>query len=536
MKVLNEHLADLRLDLKDSGTLWSDAELTRCLEKSVADLSRFMPREKLLEMTFDFTVEDESFTTPEDSDPDKFVDAYDLSGKSDGQACTMTAYVPDVPRPVKITVTDADTSITALVIIVTGYDADAKYQEEFFFLSDGLVQTGKKYFSRLIGVELEEIAGNGASDTLDVGTGVPEEVYVQLDNKAIKYDSDEITNYTRDTDYIMDYSKGRIAMKTDGSMSSGTAYTIDYTKSTISFDISELVEDLIKVEGVIYPGGNIPQDIHQVSIWGSMLTIIGGHLSQAEATDEEHLIVKYLAHHIPPTAGAAGSYPAYLDVTVQLAAAAYALFMMALKYEHQAVTDIAYVDTALDKVATYCETNGTTDCAKDVLANITDDIANLRTAIATAVDAANAQLDAVPTTTLDRATVGAEGYLDTGDGYIPTLNTAARVSEKYSDFTRARVQIANARVQTAIAYIQEASVRLNNIESYVAEAGGWNRIAEDFINEANSRIQNVQNYLTIAENFRVEAAERRNEAWTIWGSPSQIGAMYQISSRRQPAE
>jgi len=536
MKVLNEHLADLRLDLKDSGALWSDPELTRCIEKSVADLSRFLPREQLLEMVFDFDVDDESFTTPAATDPDKFVDGYDLASKADGQACTMTAYAPDLPRPVKVTVTDADTSITALVIIVTGYDADAKYQEEFFFLSNGLVQTGKKYFSRLIGVELEEIAGNGASDTLDVGTGAADGVYVQLDNKIIKYDSDSISSYTRDTDYIMDYSRGRIAMKSGGSMVAGTAYAISYTKSKVTFDLSEIVEDLIKVDSVEYPAGNIPQDIHQTSIWGSKLTIVGGYESQEEASDAEHLIVKYLSHHVPPTAGAAGTYPAYLDTTVQLAASAYALFMMALKYEHQAVTDIAYVDTALDKVATYLETNGTTDNAQDVLSNITDDIADLRTAIQTAVNAANTQLDSVATTTLDKATTGAEAYLDTGDGYVPTLNTAGRVSEKYSDLTRARVQIANARAQTAIAYIQEASIRLNNLESYVAEAGGWNRIAEDFIAEANSRIQNVQNYLTIAENFRAEAAERRNEAWTIWSSPSQIGAMYQISTRRQPTQ
>jgi hypothetical protein len=535
-KVLNEHLADLRLDLKDSGSDWSDAELERCLEKSVADLSRFIPREKSLEVTFDFTVENESFTTPAVEDVDYFVDDYDLNSKADGQACTMAAYTPDVPRPVKVTVTDADSSITALTIIVAGYDTDGKYQEEFFHLFGGLVQTGNKYFSMVTSVELEEIAGNGASDALDVGTGDANGIYVQLDNKSIRQGSEKISSMTLDTDYIMDYHKGRIAMKSGGDMVVSTAYTItEYTKSQLDIDLSEIASDLIRVDSVEYPTGNVPRITEQIEIWGNTLTLRGGVNTQAEATDEEHAVIRYLAPHAPPTVQSSGSYPSFLNWTVQLAAAAYALFMKALQYEHQAITDIAYVDTALDKVAAYLETNDTTDNAKDVLANITDDVADLRTAIQTALDAANTHLDEVKTISIDKATTGAEAYLDTGDGTIPTLNTAGRVSEKYSDYTRARVQVANARVQTAIAYIQEAAARLQNLESHVSEASGWMRIAEDFIQEANSRIQNTQNYLAIAEVFRNEAIDRRNEAWAIWTSPNQVAPQYQLTSSRQVA-
>ena len=36
----------LRLDLKGSGSTWSDTELDRAITKAVHDLSRFIPREK----------------------------------------------------------------------------------------------------------------------------------------------------------------------------------------------------------------------------------------------------------------------------------------------------------------------------------------------------------------------------------------------------------------------------------------------------------------------------------------------------------
>jgi len=43
-KTIQHYITDLRLDLKDSGALWSDPELTRCVEKAVADYSRLVPR------------------------------------------------------------------------------------------------------------------------------------------------------------------------------------------------------------------------------------------------------------------------------------------------------------------------------------------------------------------------------------------------------------------------------------------------------------------------------------------------------------
>ena len=69
-KTIQHYLNDLRLDLKDSGALWSDAELTRCVERAVGDYSRFSPLEKTLELIVDAEVASESFTTPATSDTD----------------------------------------------------------------------------------------------------------------------------------------------------------------------------------------------------------------------------------------------------------------------------------------------------------------------------------------------------------------------------------------------------------------------------------------------------------------------------------
>ena len=357
MKVISDYRADLLLDLKGVITTdWSGGELDRCVERAVADLTRFRPLQKSAEYTVDATVSAESFTTPAASDPDYFVDNKGLAASVDGETVTtattpaLAAQTPDVPRPVMITVTDDGTTITDLVIIVKGRDAGGSYMEEYFYLAGGLVQTGVKYFATVTEVELEEIAGRSANDKLDVGTGSHFGVYVQLANKPIKFNSDAISGYTKDTHYIMDYYNGRIAMKdaATGDMVVATAYSIAYTKSKITIDLSDL-DDLVRVERVEYPVGTVPQEMSTKEMWGSILTITSDNLaSQAEMSDAEHVLVHYLAQHQPPGASVSGTYPSFLDQTVELAASAYALFIKALQYEHQAATDFGDVRTTLD--------------------------------------------------------------------------------------------------------------------------------------------------------------------------------------------
>lgn len=622
-KTIAHYRADLLEDLRDDGTIWDNAALDRCVERAVADLTRFRPNEKKLELTVDAEVSAETFTTPTVSDPDYFVDAFDASALADGDlAIPLANSVPDTPRPVLITFTEAAGTLTEMILIVKGFDADNNYIEENFYLKNGLVQTGIKYFAQVIEVEFDEIAGEGAGDTLDVGTGAADGVYVQLDNKSIKWQSDAIAGSARDTDYEMDYRGGRIAMKADGAMTVNTEYTIAYTKSRIDVDISSIMDTLIRIERVEYPVGQMPQEFPKFEVWGSILTITGGFSSQAEVSDTEHVVVKYHVAHSIPSASSPGSYPSFLDTTVQLAASAYALFMQALYHEHLAAIDLASVRTGLGyttavhtlittalntvtdyineahtqiaKMDTYLvDTAGAgTDNAKDVLANITDDIAQLRTRIDTILsqsdthlaeskryldtgDAIVASIDA--TTWLTGATApAANKYLDDGDALINQLNDGGpTVPEKYADYARAAIQISQGLHGQAEAYasyaracvelfsglVAEANVRLSNIRTYIEEAMGWVTIANGFRDDAVQRInmgqtaivqaqtyaaqidgylaeaeqyqRAVNNDLLLADRFRAEGIERRNEAWAIWGAAPQYAPQYSLGQRGQ---
>ena len=649
-KNLTEVLADLRLDLKDSGALWSDAELTRCVKRAVGDLSRFLPLEQTHEITFDLDVSDESWTSPATADEDKFVDAADISATVAGGTMTLTGTQPDIPRPVKITVTDADTSITAFCIIVKGNDIADKYIEESFYLSGGLIQTGKRYFKRVLEVEVDAITGNGAADVLDVGTDTHVGVWTELANKPIEAGSVENvttsgggTSYVLDTDFEIDYQQGRIALKSGGSMSAATAYEIDYKKSAIHIDISSL-KDLIRIDRVEYPTGQVPQEYASLEVFNKILILKGSaRESQSKVSDEYHAVLYYMAEHFPPAASAPGSYPGFLSFTVELAAAAYALFMKAAQYEHQAATDFAAartiltgtintattgthalakvaldkaavllvastgkIDLALTKVATYLETN-TNYAAKLLLEDITT---ALHTAVATAAghgDAVLTQLsEALSISESDINAVYTEqqkflltsgGYtgaiaqtlLAAGDDFINAVPLGSRVPENYREYAEAAAKLADiagqvgnnlaslayaesnrlsaiaqsmsAAAQSLQAAVNSASVLVENNRSYREEAQAWIAIAEAFVAEASQwiaavnaavseamgRVAEIDRYLTeaqqyaqiaegnmrLAEVFRIEAAERRNEAWTIWRSPPEYSPMYTLSAGRQ---
>jgi hypothetical protein len=605
-KTLSQMRADLRTDLKDSGSLWTDAELNRCIEKAVADLSRYLPRQMYYDLTLEFEVTGESFTTPAAADADYIVDAEDLSAVSDGSTATITNRTLDVPRPVKITITDTDSSITSFTIIVKGTDEEGKYAEESFYFSGGLTQTGKKYFKTVTEVEIDHIAGNGAGDLLDVGTGTHEGVFVALANKPIKPESetvkssDESTTYTRDSDYTMDWARGRIAVKSGGSMAAGTSYKIDYDKSKISIDLSSL-PDFISFNRAIYPAKQIPQSYVPVNLFGDILTIEGeAGESQTNMFEENHIIIEYHARHTPPSDDAPGSYRDFLDETILLAASGYALIIKSLQQEHQAVTDLASMRTALsnisaihnsvsaalDKVATYLETNteGTSPAvdmnAKALIDEIREQDADLRAAINTALDAANTYIDNVASdltnaenvwsdeerhlTNKDGTVVAedAEDFITTGKGKINTINVGENVPELYRRYAETEIALsrtwaqkradfldeAGRRTAAAAIYIQEAAQRLSNLRSYLEQANAYMRMAEDFISEARSRLVEIDSYLSeaaqyasaantdlaIADRFRAEGMLRLEEARRIWRDPTQYVGDFSFTSVSQP--
>ncbi|KKL57538.1 hypothetical protein LCGC14_2234400 [marine sediment metagenome] len=335
--------ADLRLDLKDSGALWSDAELDRCVERAFTDFSRFLPKEEMYELALIFAVTDESVTTPIDTDPDRVVDNQTLNGVSAGGTLTIAAQ-PDVPRPLTFLLTDANDSITDFHFIVKGTDQDDNAVEEHFHFGNGKSQTGTKIFKRVHEVELDAVAGTAAAeDVVDIGVAAFTDDWLFLGNKPIRDGSENVTNsagtttYTRDTDYRFDYINGKMKAISGGNITVAQALLVDYTKSKIGIDISVL-GSYIRIDRAEYPIGRIPQVFASYEVWASLLYITGdADTSQQEMTEKEHIGIRYLVPWSVPTNFTPSNAPNFLENTVILAASANALFMYALKYDHQVV-------------------------------------------------------------------------------------------------------------------------------------------------------------------------------------------------------
>lgn len=554
-KTLAQFRDELRLDLKDvASVLWKDEELNHCVRRAVNDLSRFLPLEQVYEDTLDFDVEDESITTLAATSATAIVNAQSLEGKSNGDTLTIADYTPDAPRRLTVTLTDANYSVTALTITIRGYNQHGYYVEENWSLKDlkvsGTAYQGRQYFTRVIEVVVSQISGSPAStDTISVGTGNYYDSFVFLANKPIKPESETVTNaagtttYTRDTDYTMDYINGGIKLISGGSMAAATAYLVDYTKSKLGINISSVLPNLTRIQRVEFPVDSIPQTFVSHSMFGDFLHITskGTNKSQEELT-EEHIAIYYERPHFPPGEGSPGSYPELLDELVAIGAGGHALLVEAQQYEQQAVTDLAAMRTelgyttaihtafatAIAKVITYLETN-TNDNTKYWLTKITTDVAALRTAIATALDAANSYLDEVDVTDLGKASVGAEAYTEAGDEFINAVNLGAQVAENYRSYSQARTEIANARISAALAYIQEAGLRLQNVTTYYSQSSGWSDVAAGFISEAQQHLQRIDRYiqeaamyaeiangdLVLADRFRTEGLNRINEFHAI---------------------
>jgi len=508
---LVEMLSNIRTELADAGSNWTDAELTRAVRKSVSLMSRIQPDKSIAEVTIGGNVSDESFTTPATADPDAIVDAKTLNGKTAGSTLTIADRTPDVPRRLTMALTDGDASVTTLVIIVKGYNENKEYIEEIWGLKDLLVSgtsyQGKLYFSSISEVEVDSISGVAAAeDIIDIGTGNAYDSYVELANRGIKYDSETVTNaagtteYKRDTDYTIDYINGRIKFINGGSMAAGTAYLIDYSLDPRVIDVETVLTKgtFLKVERIEHPVGHDPAVYVTPEYLGNNLIYLKG--SEVSLGEQDHSRLLYAKPWIAPGNESDGNYPEHLDDVVIIGACGQALLIKAEKYVQQAISEIeltnaaadsmatplADINTALDRVYTYLA-NNTNDDAAAILANITDDVAELRTAIETA-------LDTYATYVTGAVAPGANYYLSTGDDKITTINDADRVAENYADYARAALQI----FQTLIA---EATTRLSNLRSYIEEAAEWRQIGETFVAEATQRVNEVYAWAAQADRY-----------------------------------
>ncbi len=554
-KTRTQMRSDLRLDLKDSGALWSDPELDRCIERAFSDFSRYLPDEKLYEISLQLTITDETVTTPASTSLTAIVNAQAINVAA-GNVLTIAGQ-PDIPRPLTITITDADSGTTGATFIVKGMDENEKAITETLHYSTGDSKTivGSKYFKYVYEVELDQIEGAGAADTASVGYGLYSNVWIYLAYKPIKWSSDALTSspagttYARDTDFEIDYANGRIRAKA-GKLAASTSYLIDYTKSQIAIDLSSLT-DFIRVSRVEYPVGKVPQSFVPSDVFAKLLYITGGGESDSQSymAEDEHVRVYYDSEHRPPTDFSPSTAPEFLENTIQLVAAAYALYIYALKHEHQVLTDLASartdlaaattahtaLETALTNLKKYLDNNSSADAA-GILQDITDDAAKLRTRIDNILSLSNTYIfgDTDPS---------AKSYLVAGDAL---LNKVTKGGEG-QDVPRTYIEFSAAAAELFSGLVAEANVRLSNIVTYINQSAGYDTIAATFAREAEDRIAKINAFLqeaaqyanaaateiAIADRFKAEADERRNEAYAIWRDRKQYIGDFSSSSARQ---
>lgn len=594
--------ADMRLGLKDSGALWSDAELNRSIERAVSDLSRFLPRERAYEEVLSFTVTGESVTFPKDTSATYVVNAQTLNGKVAGNTFTIAAQ-PDAPRKLTLLITDANDSLTDWNIRIYGTDEDDLGVHEDFFFAYGKSQTGSQIFKRVKEVQLVSVSGTAAAeDVLSIGIGAYTDVWVRLAYKPVKWTSESATDaasnaLVRNTDYLIDYIEGKVKAIASANIAAEEVCTFAYTKNQTHIDLSSLY-DFIRVYRVEYPVGNIPQTFCPAELHGKFLSITGAgeYEGQQALQDGRQVRIQYDAVHFPPNDYAPGTVPEFLENTVIMGAEAYALLIYVLKQEHQSETDLASMrtaltaantahtalGTALTNVKKYLDNNSDAD-AVGILADITTDAAALRTAISAALDAANAYLDSVATdltaadaarenymgTTANYVDGGTEpdilAYLTSGDALLNKVNEGGEQQEvpdayrRFADTTRSALiaaheqdrefNVANARARTnaGLGYVQEAAQRISNIATYIEQASGYSTVASMFAREAEARLaeiaaylqqargyaESVQGELVLADRYRNEALERRNEVMSIWRDRKQYIGDYSMGSVRQ---
>lgn len=591
--------SDLRLDLKDSGALWSDAELDRCVDRAVSDLSRFLPRERVYEVTMNFAVTGDTAVFPLDTDPDRIVDGVSLNGKVAGNGMAIAAQ-PDVPRVLTLLITDGNSTITDWHFRIYGTDeSDVAVFEDFYF-GNGASQTGKVIFKVVNKVELVSISGTQeAGDLIDVGIGLFTDTWVSLDYKPVRWATETATfgalRLVRNTDFLIDYMQGKVKAIAGGQITAAASTTFAYTKDQTTIDLSAL-SDYIRIFRVEYPVGKMPQSYSPYEVWGRYLSVIapGETDSQQNLMDKWQVRVYYDAYHRSPTDYAAGSVPEFLENTVLLVASAYALFMFALKNEHQAMTDVATavlavlaaetaqtgIGTAFTAMEKYL-INNTTEDAKSVLASCTA----AHTAVTDALTAAKNYLAAVasdltaadnvkPTymgTTKNYLNGGTEpdilAYLTSGDALLNKVATGGEneaTPAAYANFAQAvknaliatfeqdrqfLAQNATSRTNAALAGIQEASQHIQNISAYISQAEGYSGIATLFAREAEDKLSQIAAYLqeatasidaatnslSMADRFRTEAQDRRDEAYAIWRDRKEYIGNFASSSINQTA-
>jgi len=379
-------------------------------------------------------------------------------------------------------------------------------------------------------------------------TVVTKGLVLTLANKPVKPASETViqgtVTFTRDTDYLMDYSNGTITPLTDGGMSPGV-YTLSYTKDELSVDLSGLV-GVVRVNRVEYPLGQVPQKMVSWEEFGDILRVTSPRegVSQARLTAGEHIGIYYQAINSRPSDDSDGSLPDFMDEILIKGGLYYSLLAKVLEHLQassdsmgSAEIDMTAATAALTLAATaLTSVDGYLDDAKDDFDQIDthidkgDEALDLIPAVTTLIEAAITEVGTPAAGVMheidDIANDCLVAYskmvdminwsherLNVGDDLINAVNVGANAAENhrtyaeveavlgrlYSEQQQVYLGIADRHNLEMTTSLQKAVQRLGRITAYINEAGVRAQMAGVFSTTGNNRLSMAQVKVTEAQ-------------------------------------
>lgn len=390
---------------------------------------------------------------------------------------------------------------------------------------------------------------------------------VSLANKPIRFGSETVkqgaTEFTRDTDFEMDYINGTITSLSAGAMANSTASTITYKVDQIRLDISS-VTDMMAIQRIeTRKADDVPILWDSFDLWGDFLILLTeGVNSQTRISDNTHIILYYMAHHADPTLAAKGSYPLFLDELVLMGVSGYSLLIEMMQQEHKAVIEADSARTALaasddenTAIATALTNSGTAltnlgtalaamrgvageplDDAKTALDKVATHVAEAGTAlakVATHVTEAGTALAKVATHTGTEA----DAALDKVATHIvdadTTLDAITVVAAELTDVKTALNKVtthvgteADAAIDAVAALITLATTALDKI---AAELQTATRNADAYLNSGDAFIEPVNTGMAVPENYAVYAQAKIGMAQSYVSDAA--GRLRQVDAR-----
>jgi len=477
---LTEFETALRVHLKDSGTTWSDAELDRCIYHAIADLSRFIPREQVYELTLDFDeVSNESVTT--ESAHGTYKALANKPIKWDSETVTTTAGTTTYTRDTDYTIDYWNGKITTIsggsMAVSTEYYIDYTVDQTTIDISSltDLIRVDRVEYP--VGTLPRQMVDCDVFDDKLTVTFFPQR------------DERDQTNLFGGK-HLRVYYHAYHTNPTDSAAGSHPLF-LDEVVVKGSEAYSWLIEAAQYEHQAVTDLASARTELGNISHTnvGTALTAIGTELGLANTALDDIGAIGDTVHAAVTTALAL--------INSNLDSTATPLGDVA---DGASPDYHALADTALDAAATQI------GAASTPLGNVADGQSPDYHALAdAALDAANTELDTPSTATtgdidlgetahtdVETYTTGATApsikkYLEDGDDTITTVNVGDRVAEMYIQYAQASKWIADEFQRERELYLQQAQIRANLANGYYNESMGRLAQVQRKIEEANAR-------------------------------------------------